>query len=52
MTDHSAATVAGAARTVRDDCNMTSVATEVELTFTEPGPQLTLVTVEHRGWNS
>ena len=30
--------------------NMTSVATEVELTFAELGPQLTRVTVEHRGW--
>jgi len=30
--------------------NMTSVATEVELTFTELGPRLTRVAVEHRGW--
>jgi uncharacterized protein YndB with AHSA1/START domain len=30
--------------------NMTSVATEVELTFAELGPLLTQVTVEHRGW--
>jgi uncharacterized protein YndB with AHSA1/START domain len=30
--------------------NMTSVVTEVELTFTELGPALTLVAVEHRGW--
>ena len=29
--------------------NMLSVATEVELTFTELGPRLTLITVEHRG---
>ncbi len=29
---------------------MTSVVTEVELTFTELGPQLTRVAVEHRGW--
>ena len=29
---------------------MTSVATEVELAFAELGPQLTRVTVEHRGW--
>jgi uncharacterized protein YndB with AHSA1/START domain len=30
--------------------NMTSVATEVELSFTELGPLLTRVAVEHRGW--
>jgi uncharacterized protein YndB with AHSA1/START domain len=30
--------------------NMTSVATEVELTFAELGPDLTRVSVEHRGW--
>jgi len=30
--------------------NMTSVATEVELTFADLGPQLTRVAVEHRGW--
>jgi uncharacterized protein YndB with AHSA1/START domain len=30
--------------------NMTSVATEVELTFAELGPVLTRVAVEHRGW--
>ena len=30
--------------------NMTSVVTEVELTFAELGPQLTRVAVEHRGW--
>jgi uncharacterized protein YndB with AHSA1/START domain len=30
--------------------NMTSVATEVELTFAELGPALTRVAVEHRGW--
>lgn len=30
--------------------NMTSVATEVELTFAELGPALTRVRVEHRGW--
>ena len=30
--------------------NMTSVATEVELTFAELGLQLTRVAVEHRGW--
>jgi uncharacterized protein YndB with AHSA1/START domain len=30
--------------------NMTSVATEVELTFAELAPALTRVTVEHRGW--
>lgn len=30
--------------------NMTSVATEVELAFAELGPELTRVSVEHRGW--
>lgn len=30
--------------------NITSVATEVELTFAELGPALTRVAVEHRGW--
>ena len=30
--------------------NMTPVPTEVELTFTELGPALTRVAVEHRGW--
>jgi uncharacterized protein YndB with AHSA1/START domain len=30
--------------------NMTSVVTEVELTFAELGPALTRVAVEHRGW--
>jgi uncharacterized protein YndB with AHSA1/START domain len=30
--------------------NMTSVATEVELTFVALGPALTRVAVEHRGW--
>ena len=30
--------------------NMTSVVTEVELTFAELGRQLTRVAVEHRGW--
>jgi uncharacterized protein YndB with AHSA1/START domain len=30
--------------------NMTSVTTEVELTFAELGPLLTRVSVEHRGW--
>jgi uncharacterized protein YndB with AHSA1/START domain len=30
--------------------NMTSVTTEVELTFAELGPGLTRVAVEHRGW--
>ena len=30
--------------------NMTSVVTEVELTFAELGPALTRVSVEHRGW--
>jgi uncharacterized protein YndB with AHSA1/START domain len=30
--------------------NMTSVTTEVELTFAELGPALTRVAVEHRGW--
>ncbi|MBV9855376.1 MAG: SRPBCC domain-containing protein [Streptosporangiaceae bacterium] len=30
--------------------NVTSVATEVELTFAELGPALTRVAVEHRGW--
>jgi uncharacterized protein YndB with AHSA1/START domain len=30
--------------------NMTSVMTEVELTFAELGPLLTKVAVEHRGW--
>jgi hypothetical protein len=30
--------------------NMTSVVTEVELTFAELGPLLTRVAVEHRGW--
>jgi Activator of Hsp90 ATPase homolog 1-like protein len=30
--------------------NMTSLATEVELTFAELGPVLTRVAVEHRGW--
>jgi uncharacterized protein YndB with AHSA1/START domain len=30
--------------------NMTSVMTEVELTFAELGPLLTRVAVEHRGW--
>jgi uncharacterized protein YndB with AHSA1/START domain len=30
--------------------NMTSVVTQVELTFAELGPALTRVTVEHRGW--
>jgi uncharacterized protein YndB with AHSA1/START domain len=30
--------------------NVTSVPTEVELTFTELGPSLTRVAVEHRGW--
>ena len=30
--------------------NMTLVVTEVELTFAELGPLLTLVAVEHRGW--
>jgi uncharacterized protein YndB with AHSA1/START domain len=30
--------------------NMTSVVTEVELTFAELGPLLTQVAVEHRGW--
>lgn len=30
--------------------NITSVATEVELTFKELGPALTRVAVEHRGW--
>lgn len=29
---------------------MTSVATEVELSFAELGPPLTRVAVEHRGW--
>jgi len=31
--------------------NMTSVVTEVELTFAELGPLLTRVAVEHRGWD-
>jgi uncharacterized protein YndB with AHSA1/START domain len=30
--------------------NMTSVVTQVELTFASLGPQLTRVAVEHRGW--
>jgi uncharacterized protein YndB with AHSA1/START domain len=30
--------------------NMTPVPTEIELTFTELGPDLTRVAVEHRGW--
>jgi uncharacterized protein YndB with AHSA1/START domain len=30
--------------------NITSVATEVELSFAELGPALTRVAVEHRGW--
>ena len=30
--------------------NMTSVVTEVELSFAGLGPQLTRFTVEHRGW--
>ena len=30
--------------------NMTSVVTEVELTFAELGPALTRVALEHRGW--
>ena len=30
--------------------NLTSVVTEVELTFAELGPALTRVAVEHRGW--
>jgi uncharacterized protein YndB with AHSA1/START domain len=30
--------------------NITSAATEVELTFAELGPALTRVAVEHRGW--
>jgi Activator of Hsp90 ATPase homolog 1-like protein len=30
--------------------NMTSVVTEVELTFAELGPRLTRVALEHRGW--
>jgi uncharacterized protein YndB with AHSA1/START domain len=30
--------------------NMTPVPTEIELTFTELGPALTRVAVEHRGW--
>ena len=30
--------------------NMAAAVTEVELTFTELGPALTRVAVEHRGW--
>jgi uncharacterized protein YndB with AHSA1/START domain len=32
--------------------NMTPAPTEVELTFTELGPSLTRVAVEHRGWEA
>ncbi len=32
--------------------NMTTAATEVELTFTSLGPALTRVAVEHRGWEA